>query len=157
MTIIDVLFTNPTLKALDTFGCADTLVERGIKCPRMDYFDRSNNLLVGADFDGLIGKTRFPFYTLLPQHATEDILATKLKEVGIPVFRPYKVTGMSENSQDSRAVDVSFENGQSITAQYVVGADGAQSAARSFISSVSFKVLILIVAADTPTMWSRLL
>ncbi|KAI0256911.1 hypothetical protein BJV78DRAFT_1272956 [Lactifluus subvellereus] len=119
-----------TLEALDTFGCADTLVERGIKCPRMDYSDRSGSLLMGADFDGLIGKTRFPFYTLLPQHSTEGILADKLKEVGIPVFRPYKVTGMRENSKDSRAVDVSFENGQSITAQYVVGADGAQSAIR---------------------------
>jgi 2-polyprenyl-6-methoxyphenol hydroxylase-like FAD-dependent oxidoreductase len=43
---------------------------------------------------------------------------------------------MRENSKDSRLVDVSFENGQSITAQYVIGADGSQSAVRTWILKV---------------------
>jgi 2-polyprenyl-6-methoxyphenol hydroxylase-like FAD-dependent oxidoreductase len=111
------------------------MVERGIKVSAMDYYDRSDTLLMGVDFDGLIGKTRFPFYLLLPQHITEDILGQKLKEVGIPVFRPYKAVGMQENEKHGRAVGVSFENGQSITAQYVVGADGSQSAVRSSVIS----------------------
>lgn len=86
-----------------------------------------------TDFNGLIGKTRFPFYILLPQNITEEILGKKLQEVGIPVFRSYKLVDMHENSNNSRLVDVSFENGQSITAEYVVGADGAQSAVRASI------------------------
>jgi 2-polyprenyl-6-methoxyphenol hydroxylase-like FAD-dependent oxidoreductase len=40
---------------------------------------------------------------------------------------------MHENPNDSRLVDVSFENGKSITAEYVIGADGAQSAVRASI------------------------
>ena len=32
-----------------------------------------------------------------------------------------------EDPNDNRVVDVSFENGQSITAEYVIGADGSQS------------------------------
>jgi len=124
-----------TLEALDAIGCADPMVERGIKVSAMDYYDRSDTLLMGVDFDGLIGKTRFPFYLLLPQHITEDILSRKLKDVGIPVFRPYKAVGMQEKY--GRAVDVSFENGQSITAQYVVGADGSQSAIRQ-LSKLNF-------------------
>ena len=35
---------------------------------------------------------------------------------------------MRKNSKDSQLVDVSFENGQSITAKYVIGADGSKSA-----------------------------
>ena len=101
----------------------------------MNYYDRNDSLLMGVDFNGLVGKTNFPYYLLVPQHVTEDILAKKLKELGIPVFRPYKAVGMRENLRDGRSVDVSFENGQSITAQYVVGADGGQSVVCSPVPS----------------------
>ncbi|KAF8268865.1 hypothetical protein EI94DRAFT_1726541 [Lactarius quietus] len=126
-----------TLEALNTIRCADALVERGIKGSTMSFYDRNDSLLINLDFGGLVGKTNFPFFLLIPQHITEDILANKLKELGIPVFCPYKAVGMCENPMDGRAVDVSFENGQSITAQYVVGADGAQSAIRQ-LSGVGF-------------------
>jgi 2-polyprenyl-6-methoxyphenol hydroxylase-like FAD-dependent oxidoreductase len=118
---------------LDYVHCADALIERGIKVSEMNYYDREDNLLMSADFDGLIGKTRFPFYLLLPQNITEDTLIKKLNEVGIPLFRSHKVVGMRENANDCHAVDVSFENGRSITAQYVVGADGPQSTVRPVI------------------------
>ena len=87
-----------------------------------------------VDFNGLIGKTRFPFYVLLPQNQTEDILSKKLQELGIPIFRSYKLMDMHEDPNDNHLVNVSFENGQSITAAYVVGADGAHSAVRASIS-----------------------
>ncbi|KAI9459478.1 FAD/NAD-P-binding domain-containing protein [Lactarius psammicola] len=119
-----------TLEALDTIRCGGGLVERGIKVSAMNYYDRTDSLLMNVDFDGLLGKTNHPYYLLCPQHITEEILSNKLKELGIPVFRPYKAVGMRENPKDGRSVDVSFENGESITAQYVVGADGAQSAIR---------------------------
>jgi 2-polyprenyl-6-methoxyphenol hydroxylase-like FAD-dependent oxidoreductase len=120
-------------QALDLIGSADALVERGVKHSTMNYYDRSYTRLMGVDFNGLIGKTRFPFCLNLPQHITESILTQKLKDAGVSIFRPYKAVGMQENSKDSRLVDVSFENGQSITAQYVVGADGSQSAVRTWI------------------------
>jgi 2-polyprenyl-6-methoxyphenol hydroxylase-like FAD-dependent oxidoreductase len=108
----------------------------------MKYFDHSENVLMEVDFDGLIGKTRFPFYILCPQHITEGVLSEKLKDIGIPVIRPYKAVGMRQNDKDSRAVDVSFENGQSITAQYVIGADGAQSTVRASIHHVLVRRLL---------------
>ena len=118
-------------QALDTVGVADAIVGRGIKTSSMNYYDGNDTLLMAMDFNGLIGKTRFPFYILLPQNQTEDILNKKLEELGIPVFRSYKLVDMHENPNDSRLVDVSFENGRSITAEYVIGADGAQSAVRT--------------------------
>ena len=97
----------------------------------MNIYDRNDTRLITVDYNGLIGKTRFPFYVLLPQNETEDILNKKLKELGIPVFRSHKLVDMHENPNDNSLVDVSFENGQSITAAYVVGADGAHSAVRA--------------------------
>ena len=118
---------------MDTVGVADAIVERGIKASSMNYYDQNDTLLMPTDFNGLIGKTQFPFYILLPQDQTEDILNKKLEQVGIPVFRSYKVVDMQTSTNNSSLVDVSFENGQSITAAYVVGADGAHSAVRAFI------------------------
>jgi len=109
------------------------MVERGTKASEMNYYDRSDTLLMGVDFNGLVGKTRFPFYVILPQNITEEILDQKLKDVGIPVFRSYKLVDIRKNPNDGHVVDVSFENGQSITAEYVIGADGSQSAVRAFI------------------------
>lgn len=142
---MSILYIRPTYhipqQALDLIGCADAMVERGIKVTTMNYYDRSFNLLVGVDFNGIIGKTSFPFVLLLPQHITEDILIQKLANVGVPIFRPHKAVGMRKNSKDSQLVDVSFDNGQSITAQYVVGADGSKSAVRIWIPSFNVPVL----------------
>lgn len=104
----------------------------------MNYYDRSFNLLIGVDFNGIIGKTSFPFVLVLPQHITEDVLMQKLANVGVSIFRPYKAVGMRKNSKDNKRVDVLFENGQYITAQYVIGADGSKSAVRIWIRRSTF-------------------
>jgi len=121
-------------QALDLLGCASSLVERGIKLSTMKYYDRSDNFLLSIDFDdGLIGKTELPFCLLVPQHMTESALRQRLEDVGVATFQPYQAVGMHENPKDSRLVDVSFKNGQSITARYVIGADGPRSTVRAFI------------------------
>jgi 2-polyprenyl-6-methoxyphenol hydroxylase-like FAD-dependent oxidoreductase len=103
----------------------------------MNYYDRSDKFLLSIDFDeGLIGKTQLPFCLLVPQHTTEAALRQRLEDVGVTTFQPYKAVGMHENSKDSRLVDVSFNNGQSITARYVIGADGPRSTVCAFIPFV---------------------
>ena len=174
MSILGVVPSHGTpQQALDLIGCADALVERGIKVTTMNYYDRSFSPLMGVDFNGLIGKTRFPFCLLLPQHITEGILTQKLNGFGVSIFRSHKATGMRENSKNSRLVDVSFENGQSITAQYVIGADGSQSAVRTWIPLSIIPMLTvtvryanyqasplsipapLLIALRRPTPWRR--
>ena len=99
--------------------------------------------LVGVDFNGIIGKTSFPFVLLLPQHITEDVLVQKLANVGASILRLYKAVGMRKNSKDSQLVDVSFENGQSITAKYVIGADDSKSAVCIWTPSINVPMLTL--------------
>jgi len=77
--------------------------------------------------DGLLGKTNFSHYTLLPQRITiiKDVFRQKSEDLGVPVYRPDKAIGMREISKASSVEDVVFENGQSIAAQYVIGPDGS--------------------------------
>lgn len=93
----------------------------------MTIRERSSPIL-SVDFSTLAPYTRYPFGLLLPQDITERVLTTKLEGLGVKVFRPYKLIGMSTNVQNGDIVDVSFEGGQVIQASYVIGADGARSA-----------------------------
>jgi len=55
-------------------------------------------------------------------------LEAHLKEMGISVLKPEKATGFKGN--DDGTLDVLFESGRIITAEYVIGADGARSSIR---------------------------
>lgn len=99
-----------------------------------------NSQIISMDFSTLACYTRFPFGLILPQNITERVLTKKLEDLGVKVFRPYTLTGMVTNAQNRDVVDVSFDDGQVIQANYVVGADGARSTVcikASFIHNVS--------------------
>jgi len=113
-----------TLEALDSIGCAEALVKIGIKGSAMQLADR-NAPFMTAEFSCLEPYTRFPFVLLLPQSTTEQVLEAHLNELNVDVLRPEKAIGLRRNGQGE--LEVSFESGKVITAQYVVGADGARS------------------------------
>jgi len=94
---------------------------------------------------------------LLPQNKTEDILEERLKVLGIKVQRPYKAIGIKGDIDELGSIEVLFESGEVIKAQYVIGADGA----RSTVSTISWLVVpfhILTIAIsfpDPPAFWYR--
>ncbi|KAF8077953.1 hypothetical protein FPV67DRAFT_1570587 [Lyophyllum atratum] len=124
-----------TLEALDTIGCAEPLVEIGIKGSGMQIGDRNAPLLMGAEFSSLAPYTRFPFVLLIPQSITERVLEAHLRELNVEILRPERALGLQQNGQGG--LDVSFESGKVITAQYVIGADGAKSVIRQ-LAGVGF-------------------
>lgn len=95
----------------------------------MELSDRSS-LFLAATFSSLAPYTRFPFVLLLSQSKTEEVLEARLLELGVSIFKSEKVVGF--NSKDDGNVDVLFESGRVISAQYVVGADGVQSTVSLF-------------------------
>ncbi|KAG5652742.1 hypothetical protein H0H81_003883 [Sphagnurus paluster] len=123
-----------TLEALDSVGCADVLIDQGIKGAAIQASDR-NRPLLGAEFAHLAPYTKYPFVLLLPQNDTERILEDYLKELNVEVLRPEKAVGLQLNNHGE--LDVSFESGKVITAQYVIGADGARSVIRQ-LAGASF-------------------
>ncbi|PSR74918.1 hypothetical protein PHLCEN_2v9452 [Hermanssonia centrifuga] len=83
-----------------------------------------------GEFSTLAPYSKYPFVLLVPQHITERILADRVREEGISVYRPFKAIGLKVNELDPDITNVVFEDGQVVQARYVVGADGSKSIVR---------------------------
>jgi len=125
-----------TLEALETIGCADKLIELGIKSETLNVWNRTGKFFT-LDVSVLAQYTKYPYVLLLPQNKTEDVLEEHLKGLGINVQRPYKATGIKGDVDELGSTEVLFESGEVIKAQYVIGADGARSAIRQ-LSGIGF-------------------
>ena len=89
----------------------------------------------------LKGKTNYPFTLLLAQHHTERILINKLSSLGVSVKWEHKAISIAAGDD---GVAVGFENGSTITARYVVGADGSRSSVRNCCLLQSFKLRLVV-------------
>lgn len=125
-----------TLEALDTIGCGEEIVAKGTKARSINIGNRSSKL-VSTNLSSLDKHTRHPYSLIIPQNLTEYILGEKLKSYGVTVHRPCKVTSLKMNENDGDLTDVVFEDGKTITAKYVIGADGARSVVRQ-MAGISF-------------------
>lgn len=113
-----------SLEALEDIGASSRLVEAGLAAPRFTMRQGSQQL-IGVDFSGL--PTRYPYSLMISQADTERILEERLNQLGGKVIRPITV---SHISQDATGVTAAFDNGETIRARYVVGADGMHSTVR---------------------------
>jgi 2-polyprenyl-6-methoxyphenol hydroxylase-like FAD-dependent oxidoreductase len=109
-----------TLEVLDRIGAAAPLVAAGIPAPRFTIRDRDRTLVPIA-FDGL--PTRYPYALMVPQSTTEAVLHDRLVAAGGRVRRGVEAVGLTGGT-------VTFADGASITARYVVAADGMHSTIR---------------------------
>jgi 2-polyprenyl-6-methoxyphenol hydroxylase-like FAD-dependent oxidoreductase len=114
-----------TLEVLERIDVSQHLVAQGIQNPRFSMRDR-DRVLIPIDFSSL--PTSYPYTLTLSQADTERILLDRLTQLGGEVVRPRTLTGLS---QDDESVVATFDNGDPITARYVVGADGMHSAVRA--------------------------
>lgn len=84
-----------------------------------------------ADFNQLKPSTRYPYVLVIPQTVTERVLGELVQEIGISVYRPFKVIGLHPDVRDHNYTSVLFESGHSVREKYVIGADGARSVVSS--------------------------
>lgn len=124
-------------QALETIGCADKLVDLGIKAEGFNVWDRKSHILTFSITEYLSSYTKYPYVLLLSQSKTEEVLEEQLKSLGIEVQRPYKAVGIKGDVDEFGNTQVSFESGEVVKAQYVIGADGARSAVSIIILSTS--------------------
>ena len=113
-----------TLEVLEGLDVARRLVKEGIQAPRFTIRDRSR-ILMRLDFSGLT--TNYPYTLLVPQNVTEKLLNDRLTELGGAVVRSKVLTSVA---QDGEGVTATFDDGDTIRARYVVGADGIHSSVR---------------------------
>ncbi|MFG1778810.1 FAD-dependent oxidoreductase [Micromonospora sp. NPDC049048] len=113
-----------TLEELDRIGAGAPLVARGLRSRGFTVRDRDRTLLA-VPFDGL--PSRHAYALMVSQSVTEEVLAGQLATVGVPVLRPYEMTGLDH---DAAGVVATFADGATVRARYLVGADGMHSAVR---------------------------
>jgi 2-polyprenyl-6-methoxyphenol hydroxylase-like FAD-dependent oxidoreductase len=94
----------------------------------MNIWDRKAPIFSLDITTGLSSYTKYPYALILSQTKTEEVLEAQLKGLGIDVQRPYKAVGIQGDVDELGNTRVSFESGEVIKAQYVIGADGARSA-----------------------------
>ena len=124
-------------QALETIGCANKLVELGIKAESLNVWDRKAPIFTFSIHEPLSSYTKYSYVLLLSQSKTEEVLEERLKGLGIEVQRPYKAVGIQGDVDDFGNTQVLFESGEVVKAQYVIGADGARSAVSIITYSTS--------------------
>jgi 2-polyprenyl-6-methoxyphenol hydroxylase-like FAD-dependent oxidoreductase len=113
-----------TLEMLERIGVSKRLAGLGIHAPQFSIRDGDREL-VPVRFDRLA--TDYPYTLMVPQNITEQVLLDRLEELGGSVHRPYIATGMN---QTAGGAEVTLDSGDTITAKYVVAADGMNSRIR---------------------------
>jgi 2-polyprenyl-6-methoxyphenol hydroxylase-like FAD-dependent oxidoreductase len=114
-----------TLEVLEQLDVSQQLAGQGIHNPRFSMRDR-DRVLIPIDFSSL--PTSYPYTLTISQADTEHVLLDRLTQLGGEVLRPRSLTGLT---QDGESVLATFDNGDPITARYVVGADGMHSTVRA--------------------------
>ncbi|MCM0678886.1 FAD-dependent oxidoreductase [Micromonospora phytophila] len=113
-----------TLEVLDRIGAGAPLVARGLRSPAFTVRDRDRTLLT-VPFHTL--PSRHGYALMVSQSVTEQVLTGQLADLGVPVLRPYAMTGLTH---DAAGAVATFADGTTVRARYVVGADGMRSTVR---------------------------
>ncbi len=108
-----------TIEVLDQRGIADRFLSQG-QVMQIAAFGQAP--LDISDFP-----TRHNYGLALWQNHIERILADRVSELAVPIYRGREVTGFA---QDDTGVDVALSDGRSLRAKYLVGCDGGRSLIR---------------------------
>jgi 2-polyprenyl-6-methoxyphenol hydroxylase-like FAD-dependent oxidoreductase len=108
-----------TIEVLDQRGIGDRFVSQGRTFPAAGFSH------ISLDISDV--PTRHNYVLALVQKRVEEILASWVEELDVPVYRDREVTGFA---QDRAGVDVEVSDQGPLRAQYLVGCDGGRSLVR---------------------------
>ena len=127
-------FHPPTLEMLDTLGLVQPIIDKGLKVPIYHWRERSTGNVFEFDLSEIADETRFPFRVQCEQYHLARLLAHKLEnEPNARVLFNHRMLGCTETET---GVEVALESPyaiEKIEADYLIGADGANSVVRKLI------------------------
>ncbi|MEV0173481.1 NAD(P)/FAD-dependent oxidoreductase [Streptomyces sp. NPDC050803] len=119
-----------SLEMLDQVKLGKRLADAGNHARRIKLFSGDRNRRIAAlQLHRL--PTDYPYATVMPQHHAEEIILTRLRELGADVHRPVTLSGLTQDAAGATAVLRGPEGEErTVRAKYVVGADGSRSDVR---------------------------
>ena len=118
-------FQPPTLDLLDRFGASARLIDMGRIARKVQYRDRAG-WVAELDFGVLAGDTQHPFRVQCEQYKLNQVLAARLPAVRYSA-------AVSEVMQDEKSVTVTINGGETLRADWLIGADGGKSRVREAV------------------------
>jgi 2-polyprenyl-6-methoxyphenol hydroxylase-like FAD-dependent oxidoreductase len=119
------------LRVLDHLGLYETLRSQGFSYEDIAFVNRSCKEL-GRFQNGNIEKYHYRALRIHRSIVHAELLK-RVEQQGIPIYWDKKCVGIESETEDSAVVK--FEDGESVTANVVVAADGVHSRVRSFVDS----------------------
>lgn len=123
-------FHPPTLDMLDDLGFAQSLIMQGLKAPQVQYGSTLDGELGTFNFADISDLTRHPFRLQAEQFKLTRIIYDALKDN--PLFEMRFSTEVTALQQDEDGVSVTTQSGETLRSDWLIGADGANSAVRRY-------------------------
>lgn len=121
-------FHPPTLDMLDDLGFAKPLLAQGLQAPKVQYGSTKEGELGTFDFSAIADLTRHPFRLQAEQFKLTRIILDAL--ASHPLFEIRFNTEVASITQDAHGVQVTTGSGEVLHCDWLIGADGANSAVR---------------------------
>lgn len=121
-------FHPPSLEMLDELGVLEPLMARGIVSTGFQYRDRRTGPIADLDLGVLEEDTRFPFRVQVEQSKLTPVILEVLG--GMDHVSVHFGQRVVQASSDGASATVTTEVGDTFTADWVLGADGANSQVR---------------------------
>jgi len=118
-------FQPPTLDLLARFGATQKLIDMGRVAPKVQYRDRAG-WVAELDFGVLANDTQHPFRVQCEQYKLNQVLAARLPAVRYSA-------AVTEVKQDEKSVTVTINGVETLSADWLIGADGGKSRVREAV------------------------
>ncbi len=153
-----ICFAKRTLEIMDRYGCADRMVDKGITWQLGKVFFQDDlvyefNLLPETDH-------KLPAFINLQQYYFEEYLVDRVAQFdNIDLRWKNKVTSVTTDAQGTRITVETPDGGYTLSCDYLLAADGANSKIRAMLGLESkgqvfqdrFLIADVVMKADFPT------
>ena len=126
-----------TLEMLASLGLIDEVLRQGLVSPRFQHWDRvSGELIAEFDYARLKDDTPYPYVVQCESHKLVAIAEAKLRGLpGVQVLRLHTVTAVRQYDDSVEVTCESPQGSLRLSADFVLGTDGARSMVRSAIGA----------------------
>ena len=129
-------FHPPTLEMLDDLGIAESLINQGLRASVFRFRERQTGEVIDFDLSEIADVTNYPFRLQCEQYHLSRMLSEAIgKQDHSQVLFNHSVVGFHQNADGVEVYAEAPESIMRIDADFLIGADGANSIIRKWIDT----------------------